>query len=68
MNKDKKIERLQQQLDKARKDARDFRKEASKAKREVEKLKKKETEEMQGQEAQKQFLLNMLKDMFTQDS
>lgn len=68
MNKDKKIERLQQQLDKARKDARDSRKEASKAKREVEKLKKKETEEMQGQEAQKQFLLNMLKDMFTRDS
>ena len=68
MNKDKKIERLQQQLDKARKDAKDARKDASKAKREVEKLKKKETDKIQEQEAQKQFLLNMLKGMFTQDS
>lgn len=68
MNKDKKIERLQQQLDKARKDAKDARKEASKAKREVEKLKKKETAKIQRQEEQKQLLSNLLKDMFTQDS
>lgn len=42
MNKDKKIERLQQRLDEARKEAKAAKKEASKAKREIEKLKKKD--------------------------
>lgn len=68
MNKDKKIERLQRQLDEARKDAKTAKKEASKAKREIEKLKKKETDKATAGLKQTRYLLSLLNDMFTQDS
>lgn len=68
MNKDKKIERLQQRLDEARKEAKAAKKEASKAKREIEKLKKKETDKAKASQKQTQYLLSLLNDMFTRDS